>query len=942
MRPRSLALIEAGTIGLVAGLAAVLLKGSTEALGSWRTGPMLVWLGWPAWVALPLTGAIGCGLAGWLVVALGPETAGSGIPQVKAVLAYVPMRLNLRVAIVKLLGTILTLGSGLTLGRQGPTVQVGAALAAQLSYWIPTSSDYRRQMIAAGAAAGLAAGFNAPIAGVLFVMEELLRDVSGFTLGPAILASFVGAVVSRTLGGQALPAILNESGAVTDFEPQDIPIYLLLGVLAGLVGALFNRGILASQRWSNRLSWGLPWKMGLTGLISGLAVAGLPATFWVHSSLRESVVSGSEGWQLTAIAFVAQLALTWLAFASGAPGGLFAPSLVMGASLGYEVGYLSSALGETGREATLALAGMGAVFSAVSRVPITAIVIIMEMTADFELVLPLMIVAVTAYVVAERVDPGSLYERLLAAKGIVSAPSTPTADVLASLKAKDFMHTPVETLAQELTVAAAVQIFARSPHRGFPVLAEGRLVGMLTQTDLAKRHALGIPDDAPLATLTTFHPMTVQIEDPLADVRLIFSRYNLSRLPVLEGRRLVGIITRSDLLRAESQRLSGEPIAVTSSQGHRAPSYAVYKRRGPNVGKGRILIPLGNPHTAGHLLQLGLAIARARDYEVECMQAIVVPHGRSPAETRVNVDQSQRWLDAAVAIGRTHNVPIHAQIRVTHDTAHAILDTIRERRIDLLITGWKGNTSTPERIFGDTVDTLIHRAPCEMMLVKWGPQVWQPAAIAPKLPLAALTNSSALQRIQRWLVPVGGGPNVRRAIALLPALIRLSEQPQISLCQVFRPNDYTVDTQHLDRAAAWLRNHVTAPVTAAPICATSVRQAIIHLAEQDQCDAIILGASREGLLQQTVRGNLPEAIARQSRCTTILVRSALADLAHLDDLTPPESDPESDPESASGGTAPESAPESASESASGGTAPGSVATPGPTADTPPSAPESAT
>lgn len=916
MRPRSLALIEACTIGLVAGLAAVLLKIATEALGDWRTGPMLAGLGWPAWVVLPLTGAIGCGLAGWLVAVLGPETAGSGIPQVKAVLAYVPMRLNLRVAIVKLLGTILTLGSGLTLGRQGPTVQVGAALAAQLSYWIPTSSDYRRQMIAAGAAAGLAAGFNAPIAGVLFVMEELLRDVSGFTLGPAILASFVGAVVSRTLGGQALPAMLNESGAITGFEPQDIPIYLFLGVLAGLVGAVFNRGILVSQRWSNRLGWALPWKMSLAGCISGLAVAGLPATFWVHSSLRESVVSGSEGWQLTAIAFVAQLALTWIAFASGAPGGLFSPSLVIGASLGYEVGYLSSALWGVDREATLALAGMGAVFSAVSRVPITAIVIIMEMTADFELVLPLMIVAVTAYLVAERVDPGSLYERLLAAKGIVSAPSTPTADVLASLKAKDFMHTPVETLTQELTVAAAVQIFARSPHRGFPVVSEGRLVGMLTQTDLAKRHALSIPDDAPLSVLTTFHPMTVQIEDSLADVRLIFSRYNLSRLPVLEGRRLVGIITRSDLLQAESQRLSGEPIAVTSSQGLHAPSYAVYKRRGPNVGKGRILIPLGNPHTAGHLLQMGLAIARARDYEVECMQAIGVPPGRSPAETRVNhVDQRQRWLEAAVALGHEYQVPIHAQIRVTHSISQAILDTIRERRIDLLITGWKGNTSTPDRIFGDTVDTLIHRAPCEMMLVKWGTQVWQPAAIAPQLPqaalmdLSALTDTSALRRIHRWLVPIGGGPNVRRAIALLPALIRLSEHPQISLCQVFRPNDHTVDTQHLDRAAQWLRSHVDVPVTAVPICAASVRQAIVDLAAQDQCDAIILGASREGLLQQTVRGNLPEAIARQSQCTTILVRSALADLAALPDFTPPDSGTTlPTPE---GAIVPPSAPESA-------------------------------
>ncbi|MCG8365544.1 MAG: chloride channel protein, partial [Pseudanabaenales cyanobacterium] len=196
---KRVAIGEACIIGLVSGLTAVFLKQGVGWLVDWRASQPL-----PTWLLLPGIGLLGGWLAGWLLERLAPEASGSGIPQVKAVLRSVSIPLNLRVAIVKLLSTTLALGSGLSLGRQGPTVQIGAALAAQLSRWVPTSPEYRKQLIAAGAAAGLAAGFNAPIAGVLFVVEELLQDFSGLALGTAILASFIGAVVSRVLGGQGL------------------------------------------------------------------------------------------------------------------------------------------------------------------------------------------------------------------------------------------------------------------------------------------------------------------------------------------------------------------------------------------------------------------------------------------------------------------------------------------------------------------------------------------------------------------------------------------------------------------------------------------------------------------------------------------------------------------------------------------------------------------
>jgi CIC family chloride channel protein len=168
LRPgRRLAIIEACLIGLISALAAVLLKSGIGWLGTWRIQSSLLY---PVWCVLPAIGLVLGAMSGWILEGLAPESGGSGIPQVKAVLAQFPLPLDLRVALVKLVTAILALGSGLALGRQGPTVHIGAAVASQFSHWVPTSPDHRRQMIAAGAGAGLAAGFNAPIAGILFVV----------------------------------------------------------------------------------------------------------------------------------------------------------------------------------------------------------------------------------------------------------------------------------------------------------------------------------------------------------------------------------------------------------------------------------------------------------------------------------------------------------------------------------------------------------------------------------------------------------------------------------------------------------------------------------------------------------------------------------------------------------------------------------------------------
>ncbi|MCC5618134.1 chloride channel protein [Nostoc sp. CHAB 5836] len=711
---KGLAIAEACMIGLVAALSAVFLKVGSGWLGTWRVHSTHIF---PVWLALPIIGLVLGFVSGWLVERLAPEASGSGIPQVKASLANVPVTLSWRVAGVKLLSAIIAIGSGMTLGRQGPTVQVGAGLAAGMSRWVPTSPDHRRQMIAAGAGAGLAAAFNAPIAGVLFIVEELLQDLSGLTLGTAIIASFIGGVISRLLGGGSLDLNLELTQSSSQFSIPEIPFFVLLGILAGLLGALFNRGLIFSIKFYRKLHISLPLQVALAGFISGVVVAMLPASFRDNTGLRESLITGGSHPTVAAIAFTAQFILTLIAFGSGAPGGLFAPSLILGSCLGHIIGVGELYMTGVGSPTTYALAGMGGFFSAVSKVPITAIVIVFEMTTDFNLVLPLMIVCVAAYLVADKVVPGSLYEKLLELKGITLTKVVPMEGALTKLTAKDVMQERVETLDAEMSLEEAMQSFARSHHRGFPVVEDSKLVGIVTQSDLLKIRDRNLAHDISLREIMTPVPMTVTPIHTLSNVLYLLDRYQISRLPVVDGRKLIGIITRADIIRAEADHLNCENGTPKLRP---EPSYVVYQTRSPSIGSGRLLVPVANPETADILLEMAAAIARDRHYEIDCVQVMLIPRHSSPSETQVRTAKSRRLLRQAEVLAKKWQIPLHTQIRVTHDVAQTILETVNEQHIDLILMGWKGSTSTPGRIFGNVVDTVIRQATCEVVLVKLG------------------------------------------------------------------------------------------------------------------------------------------------------------------------------------------------------------------------------
>ncbi|MEO1560804.1 MAG: universal stress protein, partial [Cyanobacteria bacterium J06632_19] len=453
---------------------------------------------------------------------------------------------------------------------------------------------------------------------------------------------------------------------------------------------------------------------------------------------------------------------------------------------------------------------------------------------------------------ADKLIPGSLYAKLLQLKGIDIDTETSIDGRITQLTAQEVMQRQVETLQAQMTAEEAIQAFSHSTQRGFPVLQNNKLVGIVTQSDLMKIREGKLSRNAPVKEIMTSQLVTITPEHNLSNVLYLLNRHQISRLPVLEGRRFVGIISRGDIIRAEANFLNCENFP---NQPKIKPSYRVYQTQSPSVGRGRLLVLIANPETAQKLLQMAAMIAKHNRYEVECLQVITISRHSEPAETPVKTAPSRKLLLSAEVIGKQWKIPVHTQIRVAHEVANATLETVKERHIDTLLMGWKGSTDTPGRIFGNVVDTIIRQATCELLLVKLG-------------------NSSNPVNFKRCLVPMAGGPNSKIALKLLPALATYNQELKIRLTQVFLP-EAQIDVKLLQAAKRLLidRYKLSNKINATPIKAHSVPEGIINLVKTGNFDVVVLGASGEGMLQQAINGNIPEGIASGVDCTVILVRS---------------------------------------------------------------------
>ena len=424
--PRALPVL-ALAIGLGAGAGAVgfryLIQGLTHlftghadyAAAGHAANPLVPGLGRWFVVLAPVVGGL---LYGPLVTRLAPEAKGHGVPEVMLAVAEGGGRIRPRVPVVKAFASALCIGSGGSVGREGPIVQIGAALGSTLGQAVRAPTVRLRLLVACGAAAGISATFNAPIAGVFFALEVILRDFEAQAFGAVVLSSVVAAALARGLFGSA--SFLH----LPPFEltsPLELVPYALLGVLAGVVAVGFVRFLYAAEDAADRAWRGPEWlRPAVGGVLLGLLLLVLPEMYGVGYPVLSGAIEGHYAIAFLAVLLVGKVAATSLTLAIGGSGGVFAPSLFMGAMLGSGLGQaVHGALPHaTAGAGAYGLVGMGAVFAGAARAPITAVLIVFELTGEYSVILPLMVAVVLATSISARLSRDTVYTLKLRRRGI--------------------------------------------------------------------------------------------------------------------------------------------------------------------------------------------------------------------------------------------------------------------------------------------------------------------------------------------------------------------------------------------------------------------------------------------------------------------------------------------------------------------------------------------
>ncbi|USR59340.1 H(+)/Cl(-) exchange transporter ClcA [Lelliottia amnigena] len=415
-------LIMAAVVGTLAGLVGIAFEKAVNAILNWRIGTLAAtaenpWLVWP--LAFGLSALLAM-VGYFLVRKYAPEAGGSGIPEIEGALEELRPVRWWRVIPVKFLGGMGTLGAGMVLGREGPTVQLGGNIGRMVAdIFRMRSGEAQHTLLATGAAAGLSAAFNAPLAGILFIIEEM-RPQFRYNL-ISIKAVFTGVIMSsivfRIFNGEG--AVI-EVGKFTNAPVNTLWLYLILGMIFGVIGPLFNTLILRTQDLFQRIHGGNMTKWVLVGgLLGGMCgVLGViePETSGGGFSLIPIAAAGNFSIGMLLFLFFTRVITTLLCFSSGAPGGIFAPMLALGTLLGTAFG-MAAAVGfpayhlEAG---TFAIAGMGALLAASLRAPLTGILLVLEMTDNYQLILPMIITCLGATLLAQFLGGKPLYSTILA------------------------------------------------------------------------------------------------------------------------------------------------------------------------------------------------------------------------------------------------------------------------------------------------------------------------------------------------------------------------------------------------------------------------------------------------------------------------------------------------------------------------------------------------
>lgn len=557
-------IIIAIIIGVFAGYAAVAIRFMIEEfsiLSFPGDGNVLENIINTPWYMVILIPAIGGLIVGPLIYFFAPEAKGHGVPEVMQSILLKNGKIRPRVAAVKALASAITIGTGGSVGREGPIIQIGSSIGSTIGQFFKVPQKKLKTLVACGAAAGIAAAFNAPIAGALFAVEIILMDFAVAQFSPIVISAVIATVISHSYEGN-LAAF-----TVPSYEyasPYELVFYFILGAASGIVSYLFIKVLYYSEDFfDNKLNIPDYLKPIIGGFAIGIVALVFPQVMGVGYESINNALHGNMIWYIALLLVFIKIIATSLTLGSGGSGGIFAPSLFMGAMLGYFFGALANLFFPdiTAGPGAYALVAMGGLVAGTTRAPITAIIIVFELTYDYEIILPLMITAIVSTIVSSYFSNESIYTLKLLLRGISINEGTET-NTMESILVKDVYEYDFSSISVTDNFSKVVNIVLSGKGVEFPVLDKKKnIVGIISINDLKElifeRDALSsllIAGDLAHLKFETLTP-----EDNCKTALDIMRKYNFEGVPVVESkssRQIIGMIWRNDIQDAYQKEIN--------------------------------------------------------------------------------------------------------------------------------------------------------------------------------------------------------------------------------------------------------------------------------------------------------------------------------------------------------------------------------------------------
>ena len=555
-------LILAALLGFLAGFASTFFRWMIEFFGSVFSVKGFSMTGIPPQMypfLLPLMPMVGGCFIGLICKFFPNAVKENGVHKVMYAVALNDGKVRKRTITSCAVTSSITIGSGGSAGREGPTVQIGAAVGSTLGQWLHLSTERVRVLVGCGAAAGIAASFNAPLAGVLFALEIVLGDFTIHTFSPIIIASVIGTVTGRALEGNEVTFDVPVHELV---HPTEIIFYLALGMLCGAAARLFTFiYFYARQIFEEKINIPDYFKPALGGFIVGMISIFLPQILGNGYDYMEQALTGQMFWGLAFLLVFMKIMCTSITLGSGGMGGVFAPSLFIGAMLGTAFGSTIHGVFPTltASAETYSVVGMGAVAGAVMQAPLTNILMLFELTNDYTLILPIMVSCIASSYTYQRFTKHSIYVQYLLNKGI-NIRHGREVSIMNSIKVRDVMNTEFTTIAQEMPFRKILETISYSKNFYFPVLDnKGDMTGILSFSDIREmmfEEQLG--DLLVAGELATHKVLALTPEQNLNEAMELFTQLDVDQLPVVrhdDKVKVIGMITRGDVMASYNREI---------------------------------------------------------------------------------------------------------------------------------------------------------------------------------------------------------------------------------------------------------------------------------------------------------------------------------------------------------------------------------------------------